>query len=365
MVNHEQISLPDRAKNIIIVCKDDRDWTDAETGGFYIGINTCDINMITYKNKSKFKDSVIVPDDMGDKLNKDIAYYFTEGRYFNIQMIVMCHKPAQIINTARMSCDDIYLTTYNGADLFKKFNELYKCEHNFNKIISELNSSSYNCTDGMSEELRYGIIKYNRKENTSIIIDKNRTMIYDSRVLFLDIKALSLKDKLEKEDKNELIAYMKTLMINATDRNTINHDNYQFYFNKLLTLKGIKILNDILTQEKIKAKGFSLISAILGIMSPGFMIYNYIYPDMTVKNAGLVAMGASTMLSRASTLVNYGYGEDLQSMLEKQGQSPLHHDDLQSSFANTIEKIQEEYIDEEKGTLNRKGQKYLNKLYEK
>ena len=32
----------------------------------------------------------------------------------------------------------------------------------------------------MSDELRYGIIKYNRKENT-IIIDKHRTMIYDSR----------------------------------------------------------------------------------------------------------------------------------------------------------------------------------------
>ena len=117
---------------------------------------------------------------MGDKLNKDIAYYFTEGRHSTTQMIVMCHKPAQIINTARMSCDTIYLTTYNEADLFKNFNEKYKCEHNFNKIISELNSNYYNCTDGMSDELRYGIIKYNRKENTFILIDKNRTMIYDS-----------------------------------------------------------------------------------------------------------------------------------------------------------------------------------------
>ena len=77
--------------------------------------------MVTSKNKSKFKDSVIVFDDMGDKLNKDIAYYFTEGRHYNIQMIVVCHKPAQKINTARMSCDTIYLTTYNVADLFKKF----------------------------------------------------------------------------------------------------------------------------------------------------------------------------------------------------------------------------------------------------
>ena len=163
---------------------------------------------------------------MGDKLNKDMAYYFTEGRHYNIQMIVMCHKPAQIINTARMSCHTIYLKTYNGADLFKNFNEIYKCEHNFNKIISELNSNYYNCTDGMSDELRNGIIKYNRKEKTFIIIDKNRTILYDPRVGFLDLKALSLKDELEREDINKLTEYMKPLMINATDRNVINHDNY-------------------------------------------------------------------------------------------------------------------------------------------
>ena len=139
----------DQAKSMIIVCKDDRDWIDLGTGEFHIGFNTCYINMITSKNKSKFKDSVIVLDDMGDKLNKDIAYYFTEGRHYNIQMIVMCHKSAQIINTARMSCDLIYLTTYNGADLFKNSNEIYKCKHNFNKVISELNSNYCNCTDGM------------------------------------------------------------------------------------------------------------------------------------------------------------------------------------------------------------------------
>ena len=59
--------------------------------------NMCDINLITLKNKHIFQNSVIVLDDMGDKLIKDIAYYFTEGRHHNIQMIVMCHKRAQII----------------------------------------------------------------------------------------------------------------------------------------------------------------------------------------------------------------------------------------------------------------------------
>ena len=79
-------------------------------------------------------------------------------------MIVMCHKAAQIYNTARMSCDTNYLTTYNGPDLFKNFNEIYKCEHDFSKIISELNSNHYNRTDGTSDEIRYGIIKYNRRK---------------------------------------------------------------------------------------------------------------------------------------------------------------------------------------------------------
>ena len=121
-------------------------------------------------------------------------------------MIVMCHKAAQIINTARMSCNTIYLTIYNGADLFKTFNEIYKCEHKLSKIISELNSNNYSFTDGISEELRYGIIKYNRKENAFIIIDKNRTMICDSTVGSIDLKALSLKIELEKGDINKLIA---------------------------------------------------------------------------------------------------------------------------------------------------------------
>ena len=265
-------------------------------------------------------------------------------------MIVMCHKPAQIINTARMSCDTIFLTTYNGPDLFKNFIEIYKCEHDFSKIISELNSNHYNRTDGMSDDLRYGIIKYNKKENTFIIINSNRTMIYDSRFGFLHLKALSLKDGLEREDINKLIAYMKPLMINATDTNVINHDNYIFYFNKLLKLNNFKIQNDVLTKEMIMGKGIKSLSTIGGIISSGLIIFSYNYPDMISRNAGSVPMGASTMLSRVNTLVNVGNGEELDN-------------DLRSSFTDLRNTIQEEYINEEMGILNRKGGKFLTRLY--
>ena len=143
-------------------------------------------------------------------------------------------------------------------------------------------------------------------------------------------------------------------MIKATDRNTINHDNYQFSFNKLLTLKGNKIQNDVSTQEMVKADGFRLASTIFGIIGTCFMIYNYMSPDTTVKTAGHVATSATNILNRASTLVNgtssmsgtaaqmfhhFGYGEEKQ----------------RNQF---IEKIQEV-------NFNRNGQKYLKKLYVK
>ena len=39
-----------QAQNIIIVCKDDRDWIDPESNKFYTGLSKCDINMITKNN---------------------------------------------------------------------------------------------------------------------------------------------------------------------------------------------------------------------------------------------------------------------------------------------------------------------------
>ena len=162
-----------KQKHIIIVCKDEKDWIDPETGVLYAGFEMDDINTITMNKILKFQNSVIVPDDMGDNFSKDVVYYFTEGRNKNFQMIVMCHKPAQIDIMARLNCDTIHITTYNGADLFKNFSITYDCKHDFHGIIQELNRSYYDCTDGTDETLRYGRIKYNKKQETFIIIDRN------------------------------------------------------------------------------------------------------------------------------------------------------------------------------------------------
>ena len=102
----------------------------------------------------------------------------------------------------------------------------YECKHG---IIQELNISYNNCTDGTDDALCYGMVKYKKKEEIFIIIDRNITKFYDSRFSFLDLKALSLKDELENSEINKIIDYIKPLKNSATDRNTINKDNYIFY----------------------------------------------------------------------------------------------------------------------------------------
>ena len=70
-----------------------------------------------------------------------------------------------------MNCDTFYITTYNGADLFDNLNTTYECKHDFHGLIQESNISYYSCTDGTDDALRYGMIKYNKKEETLLLIE--------------------------------------------------------------------------------------------------------------------------------------------------------------------------------------------------
>ena len=117
----------------------------------------------------------------------------------------------------------------------------------------------------------------------------------------------------------------------------------------------------------VTGKVIKNLSTIGANISSGLILISHIYPDMISRNAGDIAMGASTMLNRVSTLVNIGYGEELDNDLrtdEVPGKpsSLVNHE--QNSFTDPRITIQGEYINEENGILNRKGGKYLSNLYE-
>ena len=121
-------------------------------------------------------------------------------------------------------------------------------------------------------------------------------------------------------------------------------------------MKGIKIHNDVLTKQMLKADGFRVISAILGIIGTAFMTYNYMNPDTTVRTAGHVATSASHMLNRTNTLLNFGLGMDRDRDQEHEQE---HEHNERSCFTDPIQ----EYIDVEVGILIKEGRRYLNRLY--
>ena len=97
----------------------------------------------------------------------------------------------------------------------------------------------------------------------------------------------------------------------------------------------------------IMGKGMKFLSNIDGIIGAGLFIFNCFYPNSISRNAGTVAMGASTMLSRVNTLVNVGYGEELEG-------------ETRSSYTD---QCNYDFVNEETGILNRKRGRFLNKLY--
>ena len=105
----------------------------------------------------------------------------------------------------------------------------------------------------------------------------------------------------------------------------------------------------------IMGKGMKILSNIGGIIVTGLIIFSYIHPDSISRNAGTVAMGAITMLSKVNTLVNVGYGEELEGETRS---SLVNHE--QSSYTD---QSNYDFVNEEMGILNRNGGRFLNKLY--
>ena len=69
----------------------------------------------------------------------------------------------------------------------KNFQDIYNCGHNFRERFENLSAKYYICQHGITEELRYGIIEFDKNDKSYIIIDKHRTLVYDSKISSIDI----------------------------------------------------------------------------------------------------------------------------------------------------------------------------------
>ena len=89
-------------------------------------------------------------------------------------------------------------------------------------------------------------------------------------------------------------------------------------------------------------------------------------PDIRVRNAGHVATAASTMLNRANTLINVGYGEDLDQatcFADLDGEQEYEQEEYIDGETWTKSYLRSSYTHKYTGILNKEGRENFNKLY--
>ena len=83
----------------------------------------------------------------------------------------MCHKPAQIDNTASCNTDTIYITCYNDSAFFSNFFVKIQAKHSFHDIC---------------KGSQYGMIKYNPKHDKFVVVHKDGQMAFHPEIGKID-----------------------------------------------------------------------------------------------------------------------------------------------------------------------------------
>ena len=78
--------------------------------------------------------------------------------------------------------------------------------------------------------IRYGIFKFDKSHYFFIIIDRDKSLVYGSKIGSIYIVAFSLRDGLQNEEIKNLIEYLKLRMEDSVGRNIVCTDNYMCHF---------------------------------------------------------------------------------------------------------------------------------------
>ena len=121
-------------------------------------------------NLDSFANSLIIFDDMGKNLAIDSLY--SKGRHHNINIICVGHTVTDLNSKARDNTPAIYITLNKSQQFFERVQEKFKIDSNLCRF------KCYN----------YGLINYKTISDYYIVLDKDKNVVYDSRIGDLDIE---------------------------------------------------------------------------------------------------------------------------------------------------------------------------------
>ena len=124
-------------------------------------------------NLDSFANSLIIFDDMGENIRLPaIDSLYSKSRHHNFNIICVGHTVTNLNTKARDNTPAIYITLNSSQQFFERVQEKFKIDSNLYRF----------------KHCNYGVINFNTINDYYIVIDKDKNVVYDSRIGDLDVE---------------------------------------------------------------------------------------------------------------------------------------------------------------------------------
>ena len=162
-------------ETVNVFCFDGSEWK----GYNVYGIN--DLKLLD--NLDSFANSFIFFDDMGENIRLPaIDSLYSKERRHNLKIICVGHTVTDLNTKARDNTPAIYNTLNSSQQFFERVQEKFKIDSNLYRF------KHYN----------YGVKNYNTISDFYIVLDKDKNVVYESRIGDLDIGSMLIIQNLRK-----------------------------------------------------------------------------------------------------------------------------------------------------------------------
>ena len=163
-----------------------------------------------------------------------------------------------------------YFITLNSSHLFfERVQEKFKIDSNLNRFI----------------QYKYGIVNYNIVDDYYIVSDKDKNVVYDSRIGDIDIEKYIDNTSFNDREYDILSRYLIDRMIKTTH---IKPKEIMFCFEKYLKFKGIDVPFDFYKSYRkiigILKEIHGAFYAVCGVIGVLGIVYTYIQKYTNVYN---------------------------------------------------------------------------------
>ena len=178
-----------------------------------------DLNLLD--NLDSFPNSLIIFDDVGENIRLPaIDSLCSKGRHHNNNIICVGHTVTDLNTYAKDNTPAIYITLNSSQQFFERVQEKFKTDSNLYRF----------------KQYNYGVINYNNISAYYIVLDKDKDVVYGSRIGDLDIEKYVDYTEFKEKEYNILSSYLTDRMIEPTH---IKLKVLMFYFEEYLEFKGI------------------------------------------------------------------------------------------------------------------------------